>query len=392
MNYAIAATDSPTNTVIVEERQTVTGHWLGLLMLNHPRKLNALNADMTETLLGQLLHWRDDPNISCVIITSTSDKAFCAGGDVVGASQYASSDSQLQESWQRTPATDFFAIEYHLNHVIRHYPKPLIVWGDGIVMGGGMGLFCHAGYRVVTEKSHLAMPEMTIGFCPDVGASWFLNRAPGKAGLFLGMTGVAINGLDALDLGLADFMVFAEHQLDFIHRLEDLHWHHSNDHNFALVAQLLEGWQAENPRRLPKRNVRPHLEWINQTCNGDDVDAIISRITRYQGPDEWLQTAAKQLMTGSPLTPHLVFEQLRRAATMNFASCLKMEFILACQSLRGGYFKEGVRARLIDKDRTPTWPATKITPELVQQYFTAPWKNGPHPLDERLSPPPSYSA
>src|SRR5690606_15192614 len=174
---------------------------IGIATLNVPRALNALSLEMIDLLKMQLDDWQQDARIAAVWLDAEGDKAFCAGGDVV----------RLYQSMVDTPtgernhyAEAFFGREYQLDYLLHTYGKPVICWGHGIVMGGGLGLMSGCSHRVVTEKSRIAMPEITIGLHPDVGGSWFLSRMPGRTGLFLGLTGANINAADALYIGLAD--------------------------------------------------------------------------------------------------------------------------------------------------------------------------------------------
>lgn len=183
-----------------EELTGVDGARIGIATLNAPQTLNALSLPMIEVLDEQLTIWANDPDIVCVLLRGTGPKAFCAGGEV----------RSLAEACRHHPgevpplAAHFFAAEYRLDYRLHTYPKPLLCWGHGHVLGGGMGLLQGSSVRIVTPSSRLAMPEISIGLYPDVGASWFLARLPGKLGLFLGLTGAPINARDALDLGLAD--------------------------------------------------------------------------------------------------------------------------------------------------------------------------------------------
>ncbi|MAD21828.1 MAG: enoyl-CoA hydratase, partial [Halomonas sp.] len=184
--------------VLFEEHTTQDGHVIGEITLNAERSLNALTLEMIEEILPRLNQWQSDERVVAVLLDSAGEKAFCAGGDVVN----------LYKAIQGEGAADFperfFENEYRLDYQLHTFPKPVICWGNGIVMGGGMGLLSGSSHRIVTETSRLAMPEVTIGLYPDVGASWFLNRLPGGAGRFLAMTGGQINAPDAVHLGLAD--------------------------------------------------------------------------------------------------------------------------------------------------------------------------------------------
>ncbi|WP_438405061.1 enoyl-CoA hydratase/isomerase family protein, partial [Aeromonas hydrophila] len=183
---------------------TEDGHQVGVLTLDSPASLNALSLPMIQILQQTLTRWEQDPAIVCGLLLGEGEKAFCAGGDI-RSFYYRKQEASGSELFEY--ARDFFEQEYRLDHHIHSYRKPLICVADGICMGGGIGLFAGADFRVVTERSLFAMPEVTIGLYPDVGASWFLSRMPGLLGLWLGLTGARFNGSDAIGLGLADHAI-----------------------------------------------------------------------------------------------------------------------------------------------------------------------------------------
>src|SRR5690606_2136695 len=206
--------------VIFEEKSGLHGARIGIATLDAEKSLNALSLPMIEALDHLLRAWADDPEIVCVLLRGAGSKAFCAGGDVRRLAEAC-----LEHPGEVPPlAARFFADEYRLDHRIHTFPKPLICWAHGYVMGGGMGLMQGATIRVVTPSSRLAMPEINIGLYPDVGGSWFLARLPGKLGLFLGLTASQINPRDALDLDLADRFLLEDQQEELLARLTQLNW------------------------------------------------------------------------------------------------------------------------------------------------------------------------
>ena len=176
---------------------------VGHLTLDRPSALNALNLELIAEISNALEQWKDDSSIDAIFLDSSHEKAFCAGGDVKALIQHSPNDQAEKIEFARI----YFQREYALDYLIHTYPKPLICWGDGFILGGGMGLFQGAHCRITTERSVLAMPEIAIGLFPDVGASYFLNRLPEYLGLFLGISGYKISGSDALLLGLADYQI-----------------------------------------------------------------------------------------------------------------------------------------------------------------------------------------
>jgi enoyl-CoA hydratase/carnithine racemase len=364
--------------VIVDELKTACqAYAIGRLTLNKEKALNALDLEMAKIMLDALQAWQSRSDIVAVVVDAAGEKAFCAGGDIV--SMY----NAMVESHGEIPAflEDFFKTEYTLDYTIHNYDKPIVVWGSGIVMGGGMGLLCGASHRVVTETSRLAMPEITIGLYPDVGGSYFLPRLPGKSGLFLGLTGGQMNANDACYVGLADHCVASNQKQAMLHALISHSWADcqalSDD-----VSMLLNN--LEKPESVIAGNVEPNMSLIEDLCRFDNVEDVVSAIlgADMQG-DKWLSRAQATLVKGSPITMHLVFEQCNRGASMSLAECFKMEADMSCRCGESGEFQEGVRALLIDKDMKPKWkyPSVSDVPkEVIEHFFTSPWAEDAHPL------------
>ena len=190
--------------VLFEERSAANGMRFGIATLNAPQTLNGLSLEMVDLLAARLDEWARDPGVALVVLQGAGEKAFCAGGDLHGLYR-SMGENQGKSGWSNAYARRFFEHEYRLDYRIHTYPKPVLCWGHGIVMGGGIGLMMGASHRVVSETSRLAMPEVSIGLFPDVGGSWLLNRMPGRIGLFLALTGAHMNTADAFFAGLADF-------------------------------------------------------------------------------------------------------------------------------------------------------------------------------------------
>jgi enoyl-CoA hydratase/carnithine racemase len=362
--------------VLFEERAAAGGKKVAIATLNAERALNSLNLEMINLLQEKFTAWENDDAIACVFLQGSGDKAFCAGGDVValhaGSAAYG-------EELPNNGAIDFFTLEYILDHHIHVYTKPVIVWGNGIVMGGGLGLMSGASHRVVTESTRMAMPEVTIGLYPDVGGSWFLNRAPGRTGLFLGLTGASFNGADAKFVGLADRFIEHEQKAAVIDGLCQLTF----DNASAEVSKLLHAFEKEAIANQPAGNVQSHFDQIQALTDADSIPELFDMITSYNGDDKWLSKAAAGLKNGCPMTPYLVQEQLNRTKHLSLADVFRLELTMSANSARFGHFKEGVRALLIDKDRNPQWsPAhvAEVTAEQIDAYFEEPW--GEHPLQD----------
>lgn len=369
---------SDNDVVVFELLPTANKHFIAVATLNVEKTLNSLNLAMIRLLQQQLNLWQADDDIACIVLKGRGDKAFCAGGDVVALHD---GSAAYDEALPNDYCQQFFAEEYALDFHIHRYNKPIVVWGNGIVMGGGLGLMSGAAHRVVTQSTRMAMPEITIGLFPDVGGTWFLNHAPGKTGLFLGLTGSSINANDALFVGLADR--FIEHQyLDsMLQQLCTADWQ-CQDRN-AVVSTVLRQHEQRSLAAMPAAQVLPHLDTIGRLCDGDDLAQIAAQICAYKGTDKWLSKAAKTLARGCAVTAHLVAQQMQRGKHLSLADVFRMELTIAANCARRGHFKEGVRALLIDKDRNPQWKFTHIgdVPEAeIEAFFQPPWSQ--HPLAE----------
>ncbi|SEI75289.1 Enoyl-CoA hydratase/carnithine racemase [Allopseudospirillum japonicum] len=365
--------------VIFETLETQDGLRLGVARLNSPKSLNALSYEMIQALYPQLSQWAQDDSICAVWLEGSGDKAFCAGGDIV----------QLYNSMRDTPegaynpyAERFFTDEYRLDHLIHTYPKPVILWGHGIVMGGGLGLSAGASHRVVTEKSRIAMPEITIGLYPDVGGSFFLNRMPGRVGLFLGLTGTSINAADALFVGLADRFITHAQKAQVQQQLLACSWQGQNAH--AQVTHVLREFETQSQADLPTSPVRAHFDVIQQLTDADTHVERAQNIMAYAGEDPWLQGAAERLRAGSPLSMLVIQEQLERCRHLSLAEVFRSELSLSVAACHQGEFQEGIRALLIDKDRQPQWrydQVNTVNQEALAAFFATPWASEKtHPL------------
>ncbi|MCC1495594.1 enoyl-CoA hydratase/isomerase family protein [Alcanivorax sp. 1008] len=359
--------------VLFRTESTQSGKKIGFATLNVPKALNSLSLEMIDLLYAQLTEWQQDDTIAAVWLDAEGEKAFCAGGDIV----------RLYQSMVDTPkgqrnqyAEDFFAREYRLDYLLHTFAKPVICWGHGIVMGGGLGLMSGCSHRVVTEKSRIAMPEITIGLHPDVGGSWFLSRMPGRLGLFLGLTGANINAADALFVGLADRAISHQQKKAVIAELCNC-----AQLGHAAVSSVLRRQQMAADT-LPGSALRDHFDQINNLCDADSLAQLHSQITGYQADDPLLQKAAATLAKGCVQTAWLVWESQRRVRQMSLAEAFRMEWSMSVQCALHDDFREGVRALLIDKDGSPAFRYSKVEdfPEqLLNEFFVSPVV--PHPLE-----------
>ncbi|HET8710872.1 MAG TPA: enoyl-CoA hydratase/isomerase family protein, partial [Spongiibacteraceae bacterium] len=272
---------------------------------------------------------------------------------------------------------------------IHTYKKPFVLWGNGIVMGGGLGLMCGARHRVVTATSRIAMPEITIGLYPDVGGTWFLNRTPGKTGLFLALTGASINAADALFLGMADRFIAHEKYAEVLAALAATTWSSDAAQHAGQVGHVLREFETHSKAQLPAQVVREHYDLIQQLCDGDSIEAIVANILAYKnidnknGEDKWMEKAVKTLANGCPTSVYLIDEQFKRGKYLSLREAFKLELILSVNCMRFPNFREGVRALLIDKDHSPKFEPAKlgdVAAEFVEAHFVAPWGDAVNPL------------
>ncbi len=347
---------------------------IGFITLDRPKALNSLSLDMVRAFTQVLLSWRADPGVAAVVVRSTSEKAFCAGGDI----------RFFYDAGKATPQSgsmlieDFFTEEYALNHLIHHYPKPYVALMDGIVMGGGMGI-AQAGpanrMRIVTERTKMAMPEVNIGLFPDVGGSFFLSRIPGRLGVYLGVTGETIGAADAIHANLADVFIPAEQIASLLLLLETT----AVGDIRKTVARFAEPYasQAAPEQSALARNRAA----IDHHFQHDDVQAIIASLTADD--DAFAQRTVATMHKRSPLMMCVTLEQLRRGAGMSLADCLRMERTMVRRSFEQGEVSEGIRALVIDKDNAPQWQPRhlhEVTRESIDRYFQTAWPEWAHPL------------
>ena len=342
---------------------------IGRLTLNVEKTLNSLTRDMVEVITDCLETWADDERVVAVLIDGAGEKAFCAGGDV----------QALRNSCIETPggpcdyAEHFFAREYRMNYLLHTYAKPLICWGHGVVMGGGLGILAGCRYRVVSERTRIGMPEVTIALFPDVGGSWFLNRMPGQIGRFLALTSSHINATDALYCGLGTHFLAHAQKDAVLEALAGLAWSSDAEADAAKVDALLVGLEAEV--EAPSPQLEPHMDVMNAWMAGDDLSAIFDRVMAWQGEDAWLQKAQAGFAHGSPLAATWIFRQLNKTRGASLKTVFESELVLGCNIMRHPEFAEGVRALLVDKDRSPAWAypdLASVPAEVVDTFFTAP--------------------
>lgn len=319
---------------------------LGVVTLNRPKAVNALNAGMVEAMLEQLTAWAGDDAVATVLVHGAGDRGLCAGGDIVAI---------YRDMLAGGSATaGFWAAEYRLNLLIAEYPKPYVAFMDGLVLGGGVGISAHGSVRIVTERTRTGMPETTIGFVPDVGGTLLLSRSPGESGTHAALTGAHLSGADALFLGLADHFVPSENLPALAEALE-------SSTAAAAVARFV--------RESPASSLEEQREWIDAAYATDDAEEIVHQLRAFGGE---AADAAATIEAKSPTAVKLTLESLRRVRGLSLEEALAQEYRVGVRSLAGPDFREGIRAQVVDKDRNPKWkPASlaEVTAADVDRYF-----------------------
>ncbi len=314
---------------------------LGRITLNRPRALNALTLDMVQAMEAALRRWQTDPAIRTVLIDGAGERGLCAGGDIRAAWDSIGAEAAGSDG---NAADLFWDEEYRLLARIAGYPKPVVAWMDGLVMGGGVGISAHASHRIVTERSAVAMPETLIGFTPDVGGSFLLSRAPGELGLRLGLTGGRMDAGDAIHCGFADRCMPSGRLAALAEALRE------SDADAAVAA--LAGAEPASP-------LAAHASWIDKAYAAPAMQEIVAALRACPEPEAAEDVAA--LARRSPTALEVTLRSIRTARVRpDLAACLAQERRLVRHMLRLPDFTEGVRAQVIDKDRTPRWQPARL--------------------------------
>lgn len=334
----------------------------GVITLNRPRALNALTPPMVRAMHEQLAAWAADERVHHVVVTAAGERAFCAGGDI--RRMYEAGRAGDPE-WMA-----FYADEYRLNHFVRRYPKPYVSLIDGIVMGGGVGITVHGSHRIASERITFAMPEVGIGFFPDVGGTYFLPRLPRQSGAYLALTGSRIGIADCLWTGVATHAVPSA-RLSAL--LETLCEREDVDAAVSEHAVAREGFGCGV--------LEAHIDMIERCFAAETVEAVLLALAGEK--DEWANEVAETIRFRSPTSLRIALRQVREGAGLDFAAAMRLEYRIVRRIMQGSDFYEGVRAAIIDKDNDPHWrPATlaEVSESAIDAHF-APLPEGDLDLD-----------
>jgi enoyl-CoA hydratase len=327
----------------------------GVIRLNRPKALNALTLEMTRDIAAALDAFEADPQVALVILEGAGERGLCAGGDIRGLYESAKAGGDLGKIFWRE--------EYIVNARIANYPKPYVAYMDGLVMGGGVGLAGHAGHRIVTEQTKVAMPEVGLGFFPDVGGTWLLSRAPGELGTYFGLTGLTMNGADAVACRLADIRIATSDWPALRAALTALA---PGTDAAAVMASISQFTAAHDTGPVTRQRAL-----IDRAFAHDDVEAIIAALA--QDGSDFAQASLKAMADKSPRGLKVTLKLLRLArASTSLEQCLSREYLAALEVFTSHDFVEGIRAAIIDKTRDPTWQPPDlagVTPDIVARYL-----------------------
>jgi enoyl-CoA hydratase/carnithine racemase len=349
---------------------------LGLATLDVEKTLNSLSLPMIKSLYAQLEAWKKDSQILAVLIQGQG-KAFCAGGDIKALYGAMAANSTEEKQYIQ----DFFEHEYRLDCSLYHYPKTLVVWAHGITMGGGMGILQGANIRIVTDSTRMAMPEITIGLIPDVGASYFLKKAPQRLGLFVALSGVRLKGADICQLNLADYFLEDKKKEEFLELIS-----RSTFKNAAECGEFIEKFFKENTH-TGEQELPAHEAFIQTLLEHKSALSLMNWAQSYEAKNEWEATLMNTTRSACPTSIALIYAIWEKSQNWNVSQSFYNEWYVASQCGYKGNFREGVRALLIDKDKKPQWVPAKaedITQDYLEEFFKSPREDGKNPLQDLL--------
>lgn len=364
-------------SVEVQELPCREGH-IGLLTLNSPATLNALSEVMIAQLGDCLERWAADERICVVLIRGSGKTGFSSGSDLRKLYQ------SVSETENKEAAFSIVRHEYELIYALRRFPKPVVAIGHGAILGSGLGLFSACRYRLLTPDASLATPAMSIGLFPGVGAGWFLNRLPGRLGLFMGLTGAHLNVSDALRVGLADMALPDNDHEELLSNLLAERWSGNRAADDSRLFRLLSQAETLDYPALPASQLEQHERDIARLCAGSSLPEITDQLLVARINSEWWQASVKTLKGGCPVSAWLIWNQLQKAQQMSLKDVFRMELAMAWECVRRPDMEEGIRARLIDRDQSPQWSFARIrdVPDaVIDAHFVPVWDDQTDPMN-----------
>jgi enoyl-CoA hydratase/carnithine racemase len=342
---------------------------IGIIKLNRIKALNALSFTMINEIKKALLLWKNDSNIYMIYISSLHDKAFCAGGDVKKLYQYAIIDDIDNVS-------TYLSNQYAMDYIIHTYPKPIITYVNGYIFGGGVGLAIGSTFFITSENTKFGMPETQIGFFPDVGASYFLNKLPNHIGRYIGLLGQTLNDRDLIYLSIAKYYIKASNWHSIVDILYKKKWIKDE-----ITYQLKHIFETYNEIDEHKSEIEKHETHINQIFSHHTIKDMIEQIPMN---DMYANDIKNRLLELSPTALNITLELLKRGKNKNLKSCLKMEHDLSLLAVRTKDFKEGVRSLLVDKDNKFNWNPSSykhVDIKKIKEMFEPIKDSKGHPID-----------
>lgn len=366
--------------VVFSEHAGRNGNVIAQAHLNVPATLNALTLSAVEAMTPKMLDWAARDEVVAVLVTGEGDKALCAGGDIQALYHAATENLAAGRTVNDYPER-FFTAEYRLDYMMHCFPKPLLTLGHGIVMGGGYGLFSASSFRVLTERSRLAFPEITIGLFPDAGGTVVMRNLSPNIAALLTLTGSQVNATDAFALGIGTHVIEHDSRHVFVAGLTELAWQTgAPERNKEVLAQYLS--EQDFGAAMPSSEIA-RID-VNSIDLGS-LAACVASIEALEGGSKWIDRGIASLRGGCPITAGIIFKQLSLGPTLSLAECFRVELAVATNCLLRPDFAEGVRALLIDKDLSPRWTVAaidKAPQSLIDEHFVGYWqaKGQAHPL------------
>ena len=365
----------PNDELLVEILKCQNDTEIGRITLNSPETLNSLTLNMVNDISDLLDQWETNPKIKMILIEGTGEKAFCAGGDI--RALYESMCSPEGPIFAET----FFESEYRLDYKIHNFSKPIISILDGIVMGGGAGLMFASSFKIATERTRFAMPEIGVGLFPDVGFTSVIKDLPEGLGLYIMLTSTQLNAADTLFCKLTDCSLSSEDLGKFYKDIQKTEWKEGKKDNIKILNSIVhQDGYTNKLNNFPNSKLKEELSNIQSLTNASNISEVAKNILSNPSKDGWYSKGKESLLRGSPTSAHLIWLQCQSSSFLNLKEVFQFELNLAIQITRMGDFKEGIRALIIDKDNKAKWKYDSIsnTPSAwLERHTDLAWDTNP---------------